>query len=57
MGHFVGEKSIIIIGAGLGGLSAGCYGQINGYKTSFEMYDKIGGLRIVATQGQNLCYR
>ncbi len=39
------EKSIIIIGAGLTGLSAGCYGQMNGYKTSiFEMHDKAGGV-------------
>jgi phytoene dehydrogenase-like protein len=39
------EKSIIIIGGGLTGLSAGCYGRINGYKTSiFEMHDKAGGV-------------
>ncbi len=39
------EKSIIIIGAGLAGLSAGCYGQMNGYRTSiFEMHDKSGGV-------------
>ncbi|MGD6806856.1 MAG: phytoene desaturase family protein [Candidatus Bathyarchaeia archaeon] len=45
MGYFVGEKSIIIIGAGLGGLSTGCYGQMNGYKTKiFEMQDKPGGV-------------
>lgn len=38
-------KSIIIIGAGIGGLSAGCYGQMNGYQTRiFEMHDKPGGL-------------
>jgi phytoene dehydrogenase-like protein len=37
-------KSIIIIGAGMGGLSAGIYGQINGYKTQiFEMHIKPGG--------------
>ena len=36
-------KSIIIIGGGLTGLSAGCYGQMNGYQTSiFEMADKAG---------------
>lgn len=28
------EKSIIIIGAGIAGLSAGCYGQMNGYRAS-----------------------
>lgn len=39
------EKTIIIIGAGLTGLAAGCYGQMNGYKTSiFEMHDKAGGV-------------
>ena len=38
-------KSIIIIGAGLTGLSAGCYGQMNGYKTTiFEMHDTAGGV-------------
>jgi phytoene dehydrogenase-like protein len=32
------EKSIIIIGAGIAGLSAGCYSQMNGYRTQiFEM--------------------
>ncbi len=39
------EKSIIIIGAGLTGLSAGCYGRMNGYKTTiFEMHDIPGGV-------------
>jgi phytoene dehydrogenase-like protein len=39
------EKSIIIIGAGIAGLSAGCYGQMNDYKTQiFEMHDQPGGL-------------
>jgi phytoene dehydrogenase-like protein len=39
------EKSIIIIGGGLAGLSAGCYGRMNGYKTTiFEMHDKAGGV-------------
>ena len=39
------EKSIIIIGGGLAGLSAGCYGQMNDYRTSiFEMHDKAGGV-------------
>lgn len=39
------EKSVIIIGAGISGLSAGCYSQMNGYRTQiFEMYDKPGGL-------------
>jgi phytoene dehydrogenase-like protein len=39
------EKSIIVIGGGIAGLSAGCYGQMNGYRTQiFEMHDKPGGL-------------
>jgi phytoene dehydrogenase-like protein len=39
------EKSIIIIGGGLTGLSAGCYGQMNGYRTTvFEMHDIAGGV-------------
>jgi len=38
-------KTIIIIGAGMAGLSAGCYAQMNSYKTRiFEMHDKPGGL-------------
>lgn len=38
-------KTIIIIGGGIAGLSAGCYGQMNGYKTRiFELHDKPGGL-------------
>jgi len=38
-------KSIAIIGAGVAGLSTGCYGQMNGYQTKiFEMHDKPGGL-------------
>ena len=28
------ERSITIIGGGLTGLSAGCYGRMNGYKTT-----------------------
>jgi phytoene dehydrogenase-like protein len=39
------DKSIIIIGGGLTGLSLGCYGRMNGYKTSvFEMHDSAGGV-------------
>jgi phytoene dehydrogenase-like protein len=38
------KKSIIIIGAGMGGLASGIYGQINGYKTRiFEMHSVPGG--------------
>ncbi|MFC2032127.1 oleate hydratase [Chloroflexota bacterium] len=39
------DKSIIIIGAGIAGLSAGCYSQMNGYRTRiFEMHTLPGGL-------------
>ena len=39
------SKSIIIIGAGIAGLSAGCYGQMNGYRTRiFELHSLPGGL-------------
>lgn len=38
------NKSIIIIGAGMGGLAAGIYGRMNGYDTRiFEMHSKPGG--------------
>jgi len=39
------EKSLIIIGAGIAGLSTGCYAQMNGYESQiFEMHDKPGGV-------------
>lgn len=39
------EKSIIIIGAGIGGLAAGCYAQMNGYRSQiFEMHTIPGGV-------------
>jgi phytoene dehydrogenase-like protein len=39
------DKSIIIIGGGFAGLSAGIYALLNGYKTEiFEMQAKPGGL-------------
>ena len=39
------EKSVIVIGAGIAGLSAGCYAQMNGYRTRiFEMHTIPGGL-------------
>lgn len=38
-------KSIAIIGAGIAGLSAGCYARMNGFETHlFELHDKPGGL-------------
>lgn len=39
------EKTMIIIGAGVGGLATGCYAQMNGYRTQiFEMHSLPGGL-------------
>lgn len=38
-------RSVIIIGAGVAGLSAGCYARMNGYRTHiFEMHTQPGGL-------------
>ena len=38
-------KSIVIIGAGVAGLAAGCYAQMNGYRSQiFELHDLPGGL-------------
>ncbi len=39
------KKKVIIIGAGITGLSAGCYLQMNGYQTEiFELHNLPGGL-------------
>jgi len=39
------EKHVIIVGAGISGLSAGIYARANGYRTSiFEMHSIPGGL-------------
>jgi len=39
------DKSLIIIGAGIAGLSTGCYAQMNGYASQiFEMNDRPGGV-------------
>lgn len=39
------ERSMIVIGGGLSGLSTGCYGRMNGYKTDvFEMHSLPGGV-------------
>jgi len=39
------SKKIIIIGAGIAGLSAGCYLQMNGYETQIiEAHNTPGGL-------------
>ncbi len=39
------DRSVIIIGAGLAGLSAGCYAQMNGYRSQiFEHHTAPGGV-------------
>jgi len=39
------NNTLIIIGAGAAGLAAGCYAQMNGYRSQiFEMHDLPGGL-------------
>jgi phytoene dehydrogenase-like protein len=39
------RESVIVIGAGIAGLSTGCYGQMNGYRTQiFELHTQPGGL-------------
>ncbi|NOY37521.1 MAG: NAD(P)/FAD-dependent oxidoreductase, partial [Chlorobi bacterium] len=39
------DNSVIIIGAGFAGLSAGIYARMNGYRTQiFEMHNLPGGL-------------
>ncbi|MHA1925845.1 MAG: phytoene desaturase family protein [Candidatus Thorarchaeota archaeon] len=49
------KKSMIIIGAGLGGLSTGCYAQMNGYESKiFEYHTKPGGVAAVWRRGEYL---
>jgi len=39
------ERSVVIVGGGMAGLSAGCYARLNGYKaTILEMHNVPGGL-------------
>jgi phytoene dehydrogenase-like protein len=39
------EKKIVIIGAGIAGLSAGCYARMNGYQAEiYESHNQPGGL-------------
>jgi phytoene dehydrogenase-like protein len=39
------QRSILIVGAGIGGLSTGCYARMNGYRTTIlEMHDVPGGV-------------
>jgi phytoene dehydrogenase-like protein len=45
MEQVMNEKSVLIIGAGVAGLAAGCYARMNGYKaTIFELHNLPGGL-------------
>ena len=45
------ERKIVIIGAGIAGLAAGCYARMNGYRAHIvEMHDKPGGLCTVWTR-------
>jgi phytoene desaturase len=51
----VAEKSLIIIGAGIAGLSAGCYGQMNGYRTCIvEHHSEPGGVATAWANGSYL---
>lgn len=39
------DPTLLIIGAGIGGLSTGCYARMNGYRTRIlEMHDRPGGV-------------
>lgn len=39
------NKNLVIVGAGIAGLSAGCYARMNGYDVDiYEMHDKPGGM-------------
>jgi len=45
------EKSIVIVGAGVAGLSVGCYAQMNGYRTQiFNPKSKIESYRSLGTE-------
>jgi phytoene desaturase len=51
----VSGKSIIIVGAGLAGLSTGCYAQMNGYQSHiFEHHAKPGGVAAAWKRGDYL---
>jgi phytoene dehydrogenase-like protein len=48
-------KQVIIIGAGLAGLAAGCYAQMNGYESHiFEHHAKPGGVAAAWRRGEYL---
>jgi len=49
------DESILIIGAGLAGLSAGCYAQMNGYRSFiFEHHSTPGGVATAWRRGDYL---
>jgi phytoene dehydrogenase-like protein len=50
------SENIIIIGAGISGLSAGCYAQMNGYKTSIYEMNKIPGGLCAAWQRKGFTF-
>jgi phytoene desaturase len=48
----VSDNSVIIIGAGLSGLSAGCFAQMNGYQSQiFEHHSQPGGVAAAWRRG------
>ena len=48
-------RTVIIIGAGLAGLSCGCYAQMNGYSSRiFEHHEKPGGVAAAWRRGEYL---
>jgi phytoene desaturase len=51
----VTHQSLIIIGAGLAGLSTGCYAQMNGYESQiFEHHSRPGGVAAAWKRGSYL---
>ena len=46
-------KRVLIVGAGISGLSAGCYARMNGYDVEIhESHDKPGGLCTAWKRGE-----
>jgi phytoene dehydrogenase-like protein len=51
----MGERSIIIVGAGLAGLATGCYAQMNGYQSRiYEHHIHPGGVAAAWRRGEYL---
>ena len=49
------EKSVVIIGAGLAGLSTGCFAQMNGYRSRIlEQHTRPGGVAAAWVRGDYL---